>query len=258
MRFQAHRGVNTEYPENSLAAYRAAKEQGYELIELDPKVTADGKFVLHHDRTVNRTGRYPNGSPIEEKTELSSLTLAQLRELDFGVFKDEKFRGTKIPTFTEMLDFIKEARISIKIDNVFQSFTAEQTDRFFAEIKNANCEELVGFSCKTTDMFERVAREFPYAELHWDGVPDKETKEKMLSSLKNNRFTIWIPYDNDYTAWFSGEHATAQNCEYVKTFADLGIWTLATMEELKGAVEFGADAMETNGELKPYMLKDVK
>ena len=258
MRFQAHRGVSTEFPENTLIAYKAAKEQGYKIIELDPKVTADGKFVLHHDNSVNRTGRYSNGIKIEERTLLKDLTLAQLRELDFGIHKNEKFAGTKIPTFEEMLEFIKEAKISIKIDNVFQSFSDDQIDKFFTEIKNANCEELIGVSCKTAEMFDRVAKEFPYAELHWDGVPDSETKKAMISSIKNHRFTIWIPYDNDYTSWFPGEHANAENCKYVKTFAELGIWTLATKTELKGAVEFGADAMETNGELKPWMLNELK
>ena len=111
MRFQAHRGVNTEYPENTIIAYKAAKEQGYEIIELDPKVTSDGEFVLHHDRTVNRTGRQSDGSQIEKPTRVDELTLAELKTLDFGLFKDEKFAGTKIPTFAEMLDFIKGEKI---------------------------------------------------------------------------------------------------------------------------------------------------
>lgn len=258
MRFQAHRGVSTEFPENTLIAYKAAKDQGYVIIELDPKVTADGEFVLHHDGTVNRTGRNPDGSKIETPTRVEELTLAELKALDFGIFKDEKFAGTKIPTFAEMLDFIKEAKMSIKIDNCFQRFNDEQMDKFLAEIKNANCEELIGFSCKTPEMFARAAKEFPYAELHWDGVPDDETLKSMKSSIKNNRFTVWIPYDNECTSWFQGEHATAKNCAYTKTFAELGIWTLATLDELKGAVEFGADAMETNGQLKPWMINAVK
>ena len=258
MRFQAHRGVSTEFPENTLIAYKAAKEQGYVIIELDPKVTADGEFVLHHDRTVNRTGRNPDGSKIEKETRVEELTLAELKALDFGIFKDEKFEGTKIPTFAEMLDFIKESKMSIKIDNCFQRFNDEQMDKFLAEIKNANCEDLIGFSCKTPEMFARAAKEFPHAELHWDGVPDEETLKYMKSSIKNNRFTVWIPYDNDCTSWFQGEHATAENCAYAKTFAELGIWTLSTLDELKGAVEFGADAMETNGQLKPWMINAVK
>ncbi len=54
MLYQAHRGVQKEYPENTMAAIRAAKEQGYDIIEIDPAVTKDGVIVLMHDDTINR------------------------------------------------------------------------------------------------------------------------------------------------------------------------------------------------------------
>ena len=50
MLYQAHRGVQKEYPENTMAAIRAAKEQGYDIIEIDPAVTKDGVIVLMHYR----------------------------------------------------------------------------------------------------------------------------------------------------------------------------------------------------------------
>ena len=52
MLYQAHRGVQKEYPENTMAAIRAAKEQGYDIIEIDPAVTKDGVIVLMHDDTI--------------------------------------------------------------------------------------------------------------------------------------------------------------------------------------------------------------
>ena len=55
---QAHCGVSTEYPENVMAAFRAACD----LIELDPTFTKDGACVAPHDRTVNRTGRRAAGN----------------------------------------------------------------------------------------------------------------------------------------------------------------------------------------------------
>ena len=33
---EAHRGVSTEYPENTLCALRAAARQGYGMVEVDP------------------------------------------------------------------------------------------------------------------------------------------------------------------------------------------------------------------------------
>ena len=58
----AHRGVYSEYPENTMPAFKAAAEQGYEVIELDPAVTKDGVIVFVHDSTINRTGRRQDGS----------------------------------------------------------------------------------------------------------------------------------------------------------------------------------------------------
>ena len=79
---QAHRGVSTDCPENTMAAFRASVEQGYDWIELDPKFTADNQCVVLHDRTINRTGRDRNGQPVEEKTAIIDLTLAQAVAVD--------------------------------------------------------------------------------------------------------------------------------------------------------------------------------
>ena len=35
-KLQAHRGVSTDAPENTMAAFRMAVEQGYDIIEFDP------------------------------------------------------------------------------------------------------------------------------------------------------------------------------------------------------------------------------
>ena len=50
----AHRGLwNEERPENSLAAFAAARDAGYG-IELDVHLTADGCLVVHHDDNLKR------------------------------------------------------------------------------------------------------------------------------------------------------------------------------------------------------------
>ena len=50
----AHRGLwNAERPENSLAAFAAARDAGYG-IELDVHLTADGCLVVHHDNSLQR------------------------------------------------------------------------------------------------------------------------------------------------------------------------------------------------------------
>ena len=51
----AHRGFSTAGLENSLAAFRAARELGYEYVETDINTTSDGVAVVFHDSTLDRT-----------------------------------------------------------------------------------------------------------------------------------------------------------------------------------------------------------
>lgn len=93
----AHRGGATA-PENTLPAIHAALTAGFEYVEIDLALTADGHAVLMHDRTVDRT---TDGSgPVAE------LTLAQVRALDAGRAFPPGFAGTPVPTAAEAFDVI--------------------------------------------------------------------------------------------------------------------------------------------------------
>ena len=52
---QAHRGLSAEQPENTVAAFRAAAEAGFDVIELDLRTTHDGEVVALHDANIART-----------------------------------------------------------------------------------------------------------------------------------------------------------------------------------------------------------
>ena len=120
-RLEAHRGVGTEFPENTLPAFEAAVNQGYDVIELDLKFTADNRCVVLHDGSIKRTGRTADGEPAPD-TRITALTYAEAVGYDYGLWKGEEFRGTKIPLFSEVLAFAKEKKIPLKIDNVMQRF----------------------------------------------------------------------------------------------------------------------------------------
>lgn len=45
----AHRGVSSEFPENTLEAFGAARFRGADGVELDVRVTADGDLAVHHN-----------------------------------------------------------------------------------------------------------------------------------------------------------------------------------------------------------------
>lgn len=96
----AHRGYSEVYPENTMAAFRAALDLGVDQIETDIRVTKDGELVIMHDAAVDRT---TSGSGAVE-----SYTLAELKQLDAGIKKGERFAGERIPTLVEFMELIKD------------------------------------------------------------------------------------------------------------------------------------------------------
>lgn len=75
----AHRGASEEFPEHTLAAYRAAARDGADGIECDVRLTADHHLVCVHDRRVDRTS--------DGRGVVSALELARLEGLDWGSWK---------------------------------------------------------------------------------------------------------------------------------------------------------------------------
>ena len=88
----AHRGLHDGgRPENSLSAFRAAKEAGYG-IELDVRLSKDGELVVFHDPTLNRVCGIDGRVIDYTSEELSSMRLAGTSE--------------GIPTFKQVLELI--------------------------------------------------------------------------------------------------------------------------------------------------------
>ncbi|MBZ0251997.1 MAG: hypothetical protein K8I02_01540, partial [Candidatus Methylomirabilis sp.] len=89
----AHRGASGECPENTLAAFGRALEIGVDMVEFDVHLSRDGVPVVIHDDDVRRT--------TDGRGLVKDLTLAELRRLDAGGWKDARFAGERIPTLEE-------------------------------------------------------------------------------------------------------------------------------------------------------------
>jgi glycerophosphoryl diester phosphodiesterase len=96
----SHRGEHLAHPENTLPAFQSAIDAGADFFELDVRTTSDGRLVLMHDRTVDRT-THSQGSVRE-------MTFDQIRALDAGA-------GAKPPTLEEALT-LAHGRIGVYVD----------------------------------------------------------------------------------------------------------------------------------------------
>jgi glycerophosphoryl diester phosphodiesterase len=71
-----HRGSSAAAPENTLAAFGRAFDDGADGIELDVRLASDGVPVVIHDATLRRTGLV--------RDEIAQMTSAQLAKADVG------------------------------------------------------------------------------------------------------------------------------------------------------------------------------
>lgn len=108
----AHRGNSHAAPENTLVAFSQAVKAGADLVELDYFVTKDGVQVAFHDKDLDRT---TNAVKLlgRQGWRIADVTLDELRRLDAGSWKGERFRGAKIPTLAESLDVIQQGSLTL-------------------------------------------------------------------------------------------------------------------------------------------------
>ncbi len=151
----AHRGNRVACPENTLAAFRHALDDGADIIETDLHLTADGVFVCIHDATVDRT---TDGSG-----EVSGMTLAQLKGLSAGYGRPD-YAAERVPTLAETAALLPPTvalALELKTDRFLEP---EVGRRLAAELEAAGVSEralLLSFSLARLQAVQAVAPGLP-------------------------------------------------------------------------------------------------
>ncbi len=103
----AHRGASARRPENTLAAFIEAVAMGADAVELDVQLSRDGRLVVIHDETLERT---TNGAGIVEEHDFE-----QLRTLDAGAWFGDGSIHDRVPTLEEVLDAVA-GRVLVNVE----------------------------------------------------------------------------------------------------------------------------------------------
>jgi len=103
----AHRGGALMAPENTISALSYSIEAACDYAEIDVQETKDGELILLHDNSLKRT------AGLNEY--VWNLTYQEIEKLDAGISFHKKYRGEKIPTLTEAIEFCK-GRLDLNIE----------------------------------------------------------------------------------------------------------------------------------------------
>ena len=104
----AHRGASASAPENTLASFRLAVEQGTDFVELDVQESKDGQVLVIHDSDLMKVGR--------AAMKIWENDAAQLRTVDIGSHAGPQYSGERVPTLAEVLAVCKgKARVVVEL-----------------------------------------------------------------------------------------------------------------------------------------------
>ena len=101
----AHRGASYDAPENTLAAFNLAWEQGADGIEADFYLSSDGQVVCIHDKDTKRTAGV--------KHVIAETAYELLRTLDVGTWKDGKYKDERMPLCAEVFATVPPGKLMV-------------------------------------------------------------------------------------------------------------------------------------------------
>ncbi|MCI0478532.1 MAG: glycerophosphodiester phosphodiesterase, partial [Anaerolineales bacterium] len=155
----AHRGSSDELPENTLAAFQRALEQGADVLETDIRFTRDDEILLMHDPTLERT---TNGAGV-----VAEMTLANIKTLRAQKsFESKQILGAEeIPTLAEFLASTRAGDVPVALelkDNRFiQTRDAEKLIRVLQDHSALERTTLLSFNGARVRACKRVAPQIP-------------------------------------------------------------------------------------------------
>jgi len=241
----AHRGASLDAPENTLAAFRLAWEQGADAIEGDFYLTSDGQIVCIHDKTTKRV------APEEPELTVAKTTLQELRQLDVGRWKADKFVEERIPTLKEVLTIVPRGkRIFVEIKCGPEIVPALQEQLIASNLDDQQI-VIIAFN----EAVVRACREeMPQYKCNWlTGYKQKKgeiqwtpTTQNVITSLRKTG-AVGLGTQANENVIDSG---------FVKSVRDAGcefhVWTVNDIAAAKRFARLGVDSITTD---RPALIR---
>jgi glycerophosphoryl diester phosphodiesterase len=237
----AHRGFSAVAPENTVTAAKMAAELGADGSEFDVYPSSDNALVVMHDGSVDRT---TNG-----KGKITELTLAEIKKLDAGSWKDPKYKGEPVPTLGDMLTTLKDVRckpvIEIKGKNI--------ADKVVAAVQAAKMVDhafIISFNADNIKIARGLEPGIPAALLsELKKMPKDLTQDQQVDWLVNAAKECKTDFlDLDYNMLTADMVAKLHQHKLI-----VWVWTVDDQQAMDNLIAWGIDGITTN---KPDLLQE--
>lgn len=223
----AHRGDHSKAPENTLAAYQAAIDDGADFIEIDLRQTRDSQLVIMHNENINKMTGFDM-----DVTDLlfDSLRLKKVRDAFYT-----EYGLHKIPILKEVLELCKG-----KI-NIYLNFLEADVAETFKEIFDAGMQDHVVVYINETHQYNEWKTIAPMMPLIIS-LPEKINTALAMQDIFN---ILTVDILNGDPSNFSAEKIAWAKEKHIPVWADVqadkedaGIWN--------GALLMGFTGLKTN------------
>jgi glycerophosphoryl diester phosphodiesterase len=198
-----HRGAAGLAPENTIPAIETGIRRGVGAIEVDVHRTKDGRLVVMHDTSVERT---TDGSG-----EIRDLTWDQVRSLDAGGYFSSSYVGTSVPLLSEVIDRVIDAgcRLVVEVkDPVHYPDIAQDLAGLLKEKTSELADDVIviSFDIEWLRDFHNVAPNVSLGQLHlwgggWPEVPGTLAVDIYWRSVILDPTLIWRARRRGYQCW---------------------------------------------------------
>lgn len=214
VRVIGHRGASATHPDNTLAAFRAAAEQGAHGIELDVRRTADDVLVVFHDAHLT-----------------SGEVLREQHSADLPAY---------IPTLAEALDACADLWINIEIKNIPDDpdYDAEHglsvaVAGLIAAYDAADRVVVSSFDISSVDRIRSLDPSIPLAWLVWGQADPASLIQRAVTH------GLQAIHPNDLLA--DAGFVTRAH----KAGLEVIVWTVDDLDRIKQLAGFGVDGIIT-------------
>jgi glycerophosphoryl diester phosphodiesterase len=180
----AHRGASYLAPENTVAAAKLAWELGADAVEVDVFLAKDNRVVVNHDKDTKRTAAGKKNMIIRNTPSLV------LRNLDVGRWKDEKYKGEKMPYLSEIIETVPEGKllvVEIKSDSEILPHLKRSIEKSGKQAQIV----FISFGWKT---ILDTQKEFPENKCYWLSSSKSGLKEKMAEAAEKGLAGVNLNY----------------------------------------------------------------
>lgn len=186
----AHRGSSELAPENTIAAFQRAIDDGADGIEFDVRLAKNGEVVVFHDSTLNRVSNI--------KGRVTDFTVEELQKTDIGSWFNNRFPNKANPLFPnekvaslkQTLEFLKDFRGLIYIEiKCKDSEVGQISEAVFNLIKDSHLLPQVivkSFQLEVIPTIKNLSKEIKTAALFAPKIMTILRKEKRLVNIAHD------------------------------------------------------------------------